>query len=251
MVLEAENLYKVFGKTVIINGFSLGIQKGQMHAIIGPNGAGKTTLFNLFSGRHRPTSGRIRLNGRDVTGFAPYKLNRLGMSRSFQITNIFPKLTVYENVRTVVMAKRHIYFNFFRSINSWKKLSAETNSLLEKTGLADKRDVLAGNLAYGGQRALEIALTVASDPELILLDEPTAGMSADETREAVRLIGSVTQGKTLVIIEHDMEVIFNLADIITVIQYGEVLATGAPEEIRRDPRVKEAYLGDESYAGTE
>jgi len=251
MVLEAENLYKVFGKTVIINGFSLGIQKGQMHAIIGPNGAGKTTLFNLFSGRYRPTSGRIRLNGRDVTGFAPYKLNRLGMSRSFQITNIFPKLTVYENVRTVVMAKRHIYFNFFRSINSWKKLSAETNSLLEKTGLADKRDVLAGNLAYGGQRALEIALTVASDPELILLDEPTAGMSADETREAVRLIGSVTQGKTLVIIEHDMEVIFNLADIITVIQYGEVLATGAPEEIRRDPRVKEAYLGDESYAGTE
>ena len=251
MVLEAANLYKVFGKTVIINGFSLGIQKGQMHAIIGPNGAGKTTLFNLFSGRYRPTSGRIRLNGRDVTGFAPYKLNRLGMSRSFQITNIFPKLTVYENVRTVVMAKRHIYFNFFRSINSWKKLSAETNSLLEKTGLADKRDVLAGNLAYGGQRALEIALTVASDPELILLDEPTAGMSADETREAVRLIGSVTQGKTLVIIEHDMEVIFNLADIITVIQYGEVLATGAPEEIRRDPRVKEAYLGDESYAGTE
>jgi len=251
MVLEAENLYKVFGKTVIINGFSLGIQKGQTHAIIGPNGAGKTTLFNLFSGRYRPTSGRIRLNGRDVTGFAPYKLNRLGMSRSFQITNIFPKLTVYENVRTVVMAKRHIYFNFFRSINSWKKLSAEANSLLEKTGLADKRDVLAGNLAYGGQRALEIALTVASDPELILLDEPTAGMSADETREAVRLIGSVTQGKTLVIIEHDMEVIFNLADIITVIQYGEVLATGAPEEIRRDPRVKEAYLGDESYAGTE
>ena len=140
---------------------------------------------------------------------------------------------------------------FSEASTAGNRSSAETDGLLEKTGLADKRDMLAGNLAYGGQRALEIALTVASDPALILLDEPTAGMSVDETREAIKLIGSVTQGKTLVIIEHDMEVIFNLADIITVIQYGEVLATGAPEEIRRDPRVKEAYLGDESYAGTE
>jgi branched-chain amino acid transport system ATP-binding protein len=144
------------------------------------------------------------------------------------------------------MAKHHIYFNLFKSIMRWKDVAAETDALLYKVGLADKRDVLAGNLAYGAQRALEIALTVASEPELILLDEPTAGMSVDETREAIKLISSVTQGKTLVIIEHDMEVVFNLADTITVIQYGEVLSTGSPEEIRQDPRVKEAYLGDEN-----
>ena len=143
-------VYKSFGKTVIINDFSLAIKRGSRHAIIGPNGAGKTTLFNIFSGRYEPTSGRIVLNGHDITGLAPYKINRLGMARSFQITNIFTKLTVFENVRSVVMAKHHVYFNFIRNISRWKKVAQETDDLLERTGLGDKRDVLAGNLAYGG-----------------------------------------------------------------------------------------------------
>lgn len=244
-ILEAIDVRKSFGKTTIIDGFSLGIERGSRHAIIGPNGAGKTTLFNLFSGRYEPTSGRIVLNDHDITGLAPYKINRLGMARSFQITNIFPKLTVYENVRSVVMAKHRVYFNFVRHIACWKKAAIETDALLEKTGLTGKKETLAGNLAYGEQRALEIALTVASDPELILLDEPTAGMSVDETREAIKLIGDVAEGKTLLIIEHDMEVIFNIADTITVLQYGKVLATGSPDDIRNDPKVKEAYLGDQ------
>lgn len=244
-ILEAIDVRKSFGKTTIIDGFSLAIERGSRHAIIGPNGAGKTTLFNLFSGRYEPTSGRIVLNEHDITGLAPYKINRLGMARSFQITNIFPKLTVYENVRSVVMAKHRVYFNFVRHIACWKKVAIETDALLEKTGLTGKKETLAGNLAYGEQRALEIALTVASDPELILLDEPTAGMSVDETREAIKLIGDVAEGKTLLIIEHDMEVIFNIADTITVLQYGKVLATGSPDDIRNDPKVKEAYLGDQ------
>lgn len=245
-VLEAVNVYKSFGKTPVINGFSLKVERGQRHAIIGPNGAGKTTVYNLFSGRYEPTAGRIMLNGSDITGLPPYKINRLGMARSFQITNIFPKLTVFENVRAVVMAKHHVYFNFFTSIARWKQPSSETLAIIEQTGLRNKVDTLAGNLAYGEQRALEIALTVASDPQLILLDEPTAGMSVDETREAIKLINAITRGKTLIIIEHDMEVIFNLADTITVLQYGKVLTTGSPDEIRGDPRVKEAYLGDQS-----
>lgn len=245
-ILEAVDLHKSFGKTPIINGFSLAIARGQRHAIIGPNGAGKTTLFNLFSGRYRPTSGRIMFDGRDVTGYSPYQINRLGMARSFQITNIFPKLSVLENVRSVVMSKHRVYFNCFKNIRHWKEPTRETLAILEQTGLHDKKDDLAGSLSYGGQRALEIALTVASDPQLILLDEPTAGMSVDETREAVKLVDTITRGKTLIIIEHDMEVVFNLADVITVIHYGEVLATGSPEEIRSDQRVKEAYLGDQN-----
>jgi branched-chain amino acid transport system ATP-binding protein len=245
-VLEAVHVYKSFGKTPIINDFSLKVERGQRHAIIGPNGAGKTTLYNLFSGRYEPTAGRIMLNGSDITGLPPYKINRLGMARSFQITNIFPKLTVFENVRAAAMAKHHVYFNFFANIARWKQPFCEALAVIEQTGLRNKRDVRAGNLAYGEQRALEIALTVASDPQVILLDEPTAGMSVDETREAIKLINAITRGKTLIIIEHDMEVIFNLADTITVLQYGKVLTTGSPNEIRGDPRVKEAYLGDQA-----
>jgi branched-chain amino acid transport system ATP-binding protein len=245
-ILETLDLRKNFGKTTIIDGCSLAIMEGQRHAVIGPNGAGKTTLFNLISGRYEPTGGKIVFRGTDITGFSPYQINRLGMARSFQITNIFPKLSVFENVRAVLMAKHQVYFNFLKNIARWKNVGSEADTILEQTGLDDRRDVPAGSLSYGGQRALEIALTIASDPQLILFDEPTAGMSVDETREAIKLISKVTAGKTLVIIEHDMEVVFNLADMITVIHYGKVLATGSPEEIRNDPRVREAYLGDEN-----
>jgi len=243
-ILKMVDLYKNFGDLTAINGFNLSIVKGKRHAIIGPNGAGKTTLFNLLSGRFKPTRGRIVFNGRDITGMSPYRISRLGIARSFQIINVFPQLSVFENVHAVLMSKNHIRYDFLRNIKRWKRLTEETVSLLEQIGLLDKRDIPAGFLSYGEQRGLEVGLTIASDPEIILLDEPTAGMSMDETRQAIKLIDRVTKGKTLVIIEHDMEVIFSLADIITVMQYGNIVATGSPEEIRKNQKVKEAYLGD-------
>jgi branched-chain amino acid transport system ATP-binding protein len=243
-ILEISDLYKSFGSLMAVNGFTLSVGKGMRHAIIGPNGAGKTTLFNLLSGRFRPTRGRILFQGQDITGMSPYRINRMGIARSFQIINVFPQLSVFENAHAVLMSKHHIRFDFLRNVKRWKKVAQETVTLLEQIGLLDKKDVPAGFLSYGEQRALEIGLTIASDPEMILLDEPTAGMSMDETRQAIKLIDRVTKGKTLVIIEHDMEVIFSLADVITVMQYGKIVTTGAPEEIRKDQRVKEAYLGD-------
>jgi branched-chain amino acid transport system ATP-binding protein len=243
-ILEVKDLYKHFGNLTAVNGINLSVDKGKRHAIIGPNGAGKTTLFNLLSGRFRPSQGQILFRGQDITGMPPYRISRLGIARSFQIINVFPQLSVFENIHAVLMSKHHIRYQFLRNLKKWKNVTEETFPLLEQIGLLDKKDVLAGFLSYGEQRALEVGLTIASDPELILLDEPTAGMSMDETRQAIKLIDRVTKGKTLVIIEHDMEVIFSLADLITVMQYGEVVTTGAPEEIRKDQRVKEAYLGD-------
>jgi len=243
-ILEMIDLQKHFGDLVAVDGVSLSIGEGKRHAIIGPNGAGKTTLFNLLSGRFKPTRGQIVFRGRDITGISPYRISRMGIARSFQIINVFPQLTVFENMHTVLMSKHHIRYDFLRNIRRWHEVTRETNSLLEQIGLLDKKDVAAGFLSYGEQRELEVGLTIASDPELILLDEPTAGMSMDETRQAIKLIDRVTRGKTLVIIEHDMEVIFSLADVITVMQYGKVVTTGSPEEIRNDRRVKEAYLGD-------
>jgi branched-chain amino acid transport system ATP-binding protein len=242
-MLEVKNLHKSFGHIKVINGVNLDVPAGQHHAIIGPNGAGKTTLFHLFTGNYAPNGGQIIFNGKDITGLAPHKINRLGLARSFQITNVFPGLTVLENVRAVILSKHHIRFDLFRSVDKMARINQETLDILDQIGLTDKKANLAGELSYGQQRALEVGLTLASDPQMILLDEPTAGMSMDETREAVRLIDRVTKGKTLIIIEHDMEVVFTLADTITVIYYGEVLASGSPDEIRGHPKVKEAYLG--------
>ena len=242
-MLKVKDLHKSFGHIKVINGVSIDVPAGQRHAIIGPNGAGKTTLFHLFTGNYAPNGGQIIFNGKDITGLAPHKINRLGLARSFQITNVFPGLTVLENVRAVILSKHHIRFDLFRSVDKMARINQETLDILDQIGLTDKKANLAGELSYGQQRALEVGLTLASDPQMILLDEPTAGMSMDETREAVRLIDRVTKGKTLIIIEHDMEVVFTLADIITVIYYGEVLASGSPDEIRGHPKVKEAYLG--------
>jgi len=243
-IMEIKNLHKNFSGLEIIKGISLSINRKTRHAIIGPNGAGKTTFFNLLSGYHQASTGQIIFRGQDITGLPPHRINRLGIARSFQITNVFPRLSVFENVHLVIMSKHKVRFNLFRNLTKWEKLNPETLDILKQIGLMEKKETPAGLLSYGEQRALEIGLTIASSPDLILLDEPTAGMSIDETHQAIELIGRVTQGKTLVIIEHDMEVVFRLADIITVICYGTVIATGSPEEIREDPKVKEVYLGD-------
>ena len=242
-LLQVTDLRKRFGKSGIINGITFNVPSGQRRAIIGPNGAGKTTLFNLLSGNYRPIGGKIMFNNQDITGLPPHRINRLGISRSFQITNVFAGLTVLRNMQAVILSKHRLRLNFSRRVEKLERITRESLQMLEQIGLEDKREQLAGQLSYGEQRALKIGLTLGSDPQLILLDEPTAGMSTDETREAVKLIDRVTRDKTLVIIEHDMEVVFTLADIITVISYGEILASGPPEEIRGNPQVKEAYLG--------
>jgi len=241
--LKLTGVRKQFGSTHIINGVDLDIREGERHALIGPNGAGKSTLFNLISGRFPLTSGQIQLKGQDITNQEPQSINRRGLSRSFQITNIFPKLSFFENLRCAVLWNLGYRYSFFKRISALKDARESADRTLSLIGLEDRREKMAGELTYAEQRALEIGITIASGADVILLDEPTAGMSHSETDAAVALIEKVTHGKTLMMVEHDMGVVFNLADRISVLVYGEVIATGAPSEIRNNPRVQEAYLG--------
>ena len=244
-ILELKDVYKDFEGLEVLFGINLDIRQGERHAIIGPNGAGKSTIFNLITGKYPLSRGKIFFQGQDVTRASPYKLNRKGLSRSFQITNIFKTMTVFHNVRNAILSRNKIRFNFLSRLDKMEAINRQTEDVLRQIGLLERKDIIAGLLSYGEQRALEIGLTIATEPKLILLDEPTAGMSSEETREAVKLIGQVTEGKTLIIVEHDMEVVFSLADRITVLYYGEVLASGPPEKIRNDQKVKDAYLGEE------
>ena len=241
--LELKDLRKNFGKTEIIRGINLAIEPGQRIAIIGPNGAGKSTLFNLISGRFAPTSGQVLLNGQAIEGMKPYEINRLGLSRSFQITNIFPKLSVFENLRCGVLWSLGYKYTFLKFLANLGDANTRANELMAMIKLEKKRDVLAINLTYAEQRALEIGITIAGGAGVILLDEPTAGMSRSETSRFISLIKEVTIGKTLLTVEHDMGVVFGLADKIAVVVYGEVIAFDVPEAVRGDPRVQEAYLG--------
>ena len=244
--IELLDLRKNFGPTEIIRGVSLTIPLGERHAMIGPNGAGKSTLFNLISGRLAPTAGSIRFKGEDITGRKPYEINRRGLSRSFQVTNIFPRLSVWENIRCAVLWSLGYRYSFWHGINACADVRQRTEQILEEIHLADRRRIQAGVLTYAEQRALEIGITIAGGAEIILLDEPTAGMSHAETERAVALIRRLTEGRTLLIVEHDMSVVFGLADRISVLVYGQIIASGTPEEIRGNPKVKEAYLGEEA-----
>jgi branched-chain amino acid transport system ATP-binding protein len=241
--LELADLRKNFGRTEIIRGVSLQIPAGERHAVIGPNGAGKSTLYNLISGRLEPTSGSIRLNGEDITGLRPYEINRRGLARSFQVTNIFPRLSVLENVRCALLWSMGYRYSFWRGIDGLVDVRRRTEEILAQINLVDRRDIQAGVLTYAEQRALEIGITIAGGAETILLDEPTAGMSHGETEHAVALIRKVSEGKTLVMIEHDMSVVFDLADRISVLVYGQLIASDTPARIKANPAVKEAYLG--------
>jgi len=241
--LELSGVEKRFGATEIIRGVSLGIARGERHAIIGPNGAGKSTLFNLISGRYAPTRGSIRLDGEEIAGARPFAINRRGLARSFQVTNIFPRLSVFENLRCSVLWSLGYRYCFWRNADALRDARECALATLEHIGLAARRDVPAGVLTYAEQRALEIGITIAGGAETILLDEPTAGMSHSETDAAVALIRSVSEGKTLIMVEHDMSVVFGLADRITVLVYGEVIASDAPAAIRGNAAVQEAYLG--------
>jgi branched-chain amino acid transport system ATP-binding protein len=241
--LELKDLRKSFGKTEIIRGVNLAVTAGERVAIIGPNGAGKSTLFNLISGRFQPTSGEVLLNGHRINGKRPFEINRLGLSRSFQITNIFPKLSVFENLRCGVLWSLGYKYTFLKFLANLDDANERANTLMKMIRLDRKHDVLAINLTYAEQRALEIGVTIAGGANVILLDEPTAGMSKSETARFIGLIKEVTVGKTLLTVEHDMGVVFGLADKIAVVVYGEVLAFDAPAAVRANPRVQEAYLG--------
>ena len=251
--LELRDLRKSFGKTEIIRGANLAVAPGERVAIIGPNGAGKSTLFNLISGRFAPTSGDVILNGQRINGMAPYEINRRGLSRSFQITNIFPKLSVFENLRCGVLWSMGYKYTFLRFLSNLHDANERAKQLMEMIKLDKKRDTLAMNLTYAEQRALEIGITIAGGANVILLDEPTAGMSKTETTRFIHLIKEVTEGRTLLTVEHDMGVVFGLADKIAVVVYGEVIAYDTPDKVRANQRVQEAYLGsvvaDEQGAG--
>lgn len=244
--IELRGVTKAFGNTAIIRGVDLAVPRGERHAIIGPNGAGKSTLFNLISGRYALSSGDILLNGESVTGLKPFEINRKGLSRSFQVTNIFQRMSVFENIRCAVLWSLGYKYSFWHRLGGLKDANLRAEEVMESIGLKRRRDTSAGVLSYAEQRALEIGVTIAGGADVILLDEPTAGMSRSETADAVELIRKVSQGKTLIMVEHDMGVVFNLADKISVLVYGEIIASDAPQNIRGNPAVQEAYLGTEA-----
>ena len=244
--IEFQGVQKFFGNTEVIRGVDLAIAEGEIHAIIGPNGAGKSTLFNLVTGRHQVSRGRVELNGEDITNSTPYHIYRKGLSRSFQVTNIFPKMSVFENVRCGLLWNLGYHYSFWQFVNRRRDLRERSELILEQTSLTSRRNMPAGLLSYSDQRALEIAVTIAGGARVILLDEPTSGMSGAETEQAVALIRGICGAGTMVVVEHDRGVVFDLADRISVLVYGQVIATGTPEEIRANAKVQKAYLGTEA-----
>ena len=243
-ILETKALCHDFSGLQVLMDVNLEVKEGERHAIIGPNGAGKTTLFNVITGTYKPSEGDVFFKSKEVTGFPPHKLVRLGMGRSFQITSTFTWLSAFQNIRMGILSKRGIRFNFFRFLDKMDDITRETDAVLKRINLDGERDIPANMLSYGKSRSLEISMALATDPDLVMLDEPTAGMSVDETHNAVELIRRLTEGKTMVIIEHDMEVVFSLADRITVLHLGGILASGPPDEIKDNQAVKDAYLGE-------
>lgn len=242
--LQIKDIHKDFSGLKVLTGVDFNVGEKERHAVIGPNGAGKTTLFNIISGKFKASSGSIIFKGKDISGKPAHTLNRLGLSRSFQITNVFQELSVFDNVRSGVRSRSGLRYHFFRRPDHNRVINERTQAIVAEVGLKDVMHMPVSSLSYGQQRALEIGITLATEPELILLDEPTAGMTREETGQAIRMIDLVTAGRTLIIIEHDMEVVFSLADTISVLHYGTILVSGKPDEIRNDQRVKDAYLGD-------
>ena len=242
-MLKIQNLTKSFNGFVATNGVDLTIAESERHAIIGPNGAGKSTLFNLITGHLRPDSGTVNYRGEDITGMKPHTIVRKGVSRSFQHTNVYPKLTVFENMQAALIAHHRMEYRFFTLAK--RLFRDEALELLTAVGMAEDADRVAGTLAYGRQKQLELAVGLASEPNFLLLDEPTAGMSGQETRQAIDLIARITEQRklTLLFTEHDMEVVFRIADRISVLYFGKILCTGTPDEVRADPEVKRVYLG--------
>ena len=242
--LELKNVKKSFGSTSIIRGVNLNIKKGEIHSLIGPNGAGKSTLYNLISGVYKPTTGTIKFNNKNIENLPSYEIYRLGLSRSFQITNIFPKMSVFENIRCGLLWSMGYHYSTYKILDKDKNLNMKTNEILEQISLSKFSKESAGLLSYADQRALEIGITIAGGAETILLDEPTAGMSKSETQRATKLISNIAKNRTILIVEHDMGVVFDLSDTISVLVYGEIICSDEPNKVKINKAVREAYLGD-------
>lgn len=241
-ILVASNIGMNFGGFVALKNVSVSFARGKLTAVIGPNGAGKSTFFNVISGAFPPTSGRISFEGNDITGTLPHCFARLGIAKSFQITNVFPELTARENVRVATQALTE-RFQLFRNRDSYPELVEKADALLALVGIGARRLHRARELAHGEQRALEMAMALAADPKLLLLDEPTAGMSPEETREMMTLIARLAQDRTVVLVEHKMKLVMGLAEHLVVLHHGELLAQGTPDDIRNNDEVKRVYLG--------
>lgn len=241
-LLETKELTKSFGGLIAVNNVNFQVEKGELRAIIGPNGAGKTTFFNVIAGKLPPTKGEIWFKGENITHLPPYVITKRGIGRSYQITNIFPKLAVFENVRLAAQAME-VTFNFWKDVKFLDRVNQKVMGILEKLKLIDLKDVRAANLPHGLQRHLEIGIALASEPELLLLDEPTAGMTEEETHRMMELIEEISKALTIILVEHDMKFVMSVSKEITVLHEGRVLAEGAPEEIRNNEEVQRIYLG--------
>jgi branched-chain amino acid transport system ATP-binding protein len=243
-ILETKSLSHDFNGLRVLEDINFLVEKGERHAIIGPNGAGKTTFFNLITGVYIPRNGRILFKGEDITKAKPYRLNRMGLGRSFQITSVFLRQTPFQNIRLATLSKNKVRFNFFRRVDRMEEITEQTHELLRQIRMDKEAHVETSTLSYGKQRSLELGMALATDPDLLMFDEPTAGMSRDESHSAVELIRRLTENKTMVIVEHDMDVVFSLADRVTVLHHGSILATGSPRAIKENEAVQKAYLGE-------
>lgn len=242
LIIQTKNLSKNFGALRAVNDVTLGIGSG-VHSIIGPNGAGKTTLFNLVTGFLKPTEGKIFYQGKEITNLAPYEISKGGMARSFQITSIFPELTVYENVRLAVQSRLKASYNFLISFKTLKGVDEKTKNTLSLVGLLELADLKAKNLSYGLQRGLDIGISLATDPKVILLDEPTSGMDRKDTDQIIQLITDISRRMPVVLIEHNIDIVLSISNVVTVLHQGEILSEGTPSEIQKNDKVQEAYLG--------
>lgn len=243
-ILKTENLSKSFGALQAVLNVDLNIKKGTIHSIIGPNGAGKTTLFNLLTGFLRSSAGKIFFQDRDITRLQPYQISQFGIGRSFQITSIFNELTVRENIRIVLQSRTKSNYSFFNSMNGLRSLEEKAQEILNRIGFEDKGDLLARNLSHGEKRILDIGIGIASDPALLLLDEPASGLVGDEILRVTDLVRDISNYITIVLVEHNIDVVLSISDTITVLYYGEIIAEGKPEEIQNNEKVQEIYLGD-------
>ena len=241
LILRAEGLQRSFGGIDAVAGVGLEIPRGSLYAVIGPNGSGKTTLFNLITGHTRPGAGRVEFDGQDITGMPYYKVARRGLAKSYQITTVFPLLTVFENVRIAAQSADHAYV-FWRTADRIRRVVEHTAEVLDRVGLGDRRDEVASNLSHGDQRRLDLAIALATSPRLLLLDEPTAGMSPSETAATVELVRELNRDVTILMIEHKMDVILSIADRVMVLHQGATLFEGSPDEVKAHPRVQEVYL---------
>jgi len=243
-ILETLNLSKNFGSLQAVNNVNLKIREGSIHSIIGPNGAGKTTLFNLLTGFHTPSSGRAYFKGKEITRFSPHKISRMKIGRSFQITSIFPELSVKENIRIAAQSRTKVGYHLLKSLNGLGHLEEKAQRILKRIGLADKSELLAKHLSHGEKRILDIGIGLATDPQLLLLDEPTSGLSGDEISRITDVIRDISAEVTILLIEHNIDVVISISNTITVLHQGQVIAEGSPDDIQRNQRVQEAYLGD-------